>query len=255
MTETLLSAWTSGLLLAAAVLPQPAVAWKFWRFTIILAIAAAVAMSVFSVFVAGGTIAVVARASCGVALAGCGIWLGLLLVAAGQPLKPIVSFAPFAAAAAGAVATCAFAAAARVVEPQPSIAAATLLASAAVVGLGSMAAMLGHAYLTATAMPIDPLRRSVSAYGVAVAAHTVLGAIVCWRFFATHSDAGLAGVFWLAVAIMYAVIGLAAPPAFAVMAWQAVRVRNTQSTTGIMYFGMVLNFIGALALCFLLRGE
>jgi hypothetical protein len=38
------------------------------------------------------------------------------------------------------------------------------------------------------------------------------------------------------------------------MAWQSVAVRNTQSTTGIMYFAMVLNFIGTLALCFLLRG-
>lgn len=255
MTETLVGVWTTGLLLSAALLPQAKVAWKFWRFTIFLCLAAATAMTLLTFGLPAGATTRVAFVAAVVSLAGCGVWLGLLLVTSGKPLAASTAAAPAFVFVSSAAATIFVARHASIFADHAILAPAAMLASAAVVGTATMAAMLGHAYLTATEMPIDPLRRAVGAYAVVVALHSLIGSVVCWRFFASYADAGLGGVFWIAVAVMYALIGLAAPPAFAIMAWQAVKVRNTQSTTGIMYFGMVLNFIGALALCFLLRGR
>lgn len=258
MIPTLLSMWTCGLLLAAVLMPQEKVAWAYWRFTVLLSIVAVVAVACFVVLsevetLGSRTMIIVAAIESVLAAA---LWLGLLLRSGGKPMSAVSGrIGPLAALVGGLFCMHGFATAARVLDVPPGLwAGAALLMSAGVVGLGTTAAMLGHAYLTAKTMPIDPLRRTVAGYGVVVALHLIAGAGVCWQVLAASRGMRV-DPFWTAVVIMYGLIGLAAPVFFAIMAWQAVAVRNTQSTTGIMYFAMVLNFIGTLALCFLLRGE
>jgi hypothetical protein len=245
------------MLASLLVVQQSRVDWTWWRFTILLMMAAAAALGACAWFAdpptAGGRAGLLTAA--GAALLGSAIWLGALLRTAGRPLGETAGrVGPAVGLAGAAYATYGLAAGAGVVSAPPDVRAALALAGMSLVlGFGTNAAMLGHGYLTAKAMPIDPLRRLVGGYGLAVLAHGVAAAAISPMIAARFS--GRIDPFWLAVGIMYGLVGGLAPLMFAFMAWQAVRVRNTQSTTGIMYFAMVMNFIGALALCFLLRGR
>jgi uncharacterized membrane protein len=259
--STLLGMWTCGLLLSAIIVQQEKVDWTYWRFTALVLLVAAVAMTAFACFaeptVVGGRPLLIAAG--GLVVLGAAIQLGVLLRTAGKPLPSLSGrIGPCLGLAAGLFVTYGFAAGTGILQAsRAGWAEAAVGLSAAVVGLGTMAAMLGHAYLTAKAMPIDPLRRLVGAYGIAVGLQVVVGSIICWKYLAPLMSARPVGIdpFWTAVAVMYGLVGVAASVLFAIMAWQSVNVRNTQSTTGIMYFAMVMNFIGSLALCFLLRGE
>lgn len=261
MIATLLGMWTCGLLLAAVVVHQDKVDWTYWRFTALLLLVAAVAMATFAFFaepdIVGGRRLLIAAG--GMMVLGAAIGLALLLKTAGKPLGAVGGrIGPLMTLAAGLFVTYGFAADTGILAAsRAGWAEVALATSAAVVGIATMAAMLGHAYLTAKAMPIDPLRRLVAAYGFAVGLQVVVGSIICWRYLAPLMSARAVGLdpFWTAVAVMYGLVGVGASVLFAIMAWQSVKVRNTQSTTGIMYFAMVMNFIGSLALCFLLRGE
>ena len=253
--------WTCGLLLAAIVMQQEKVDWTYWRFTALLLLVAAVAMTVFAYYaepdvVVGRHLLIVGGS---VVVLGAAIQLAALLKTAGKPLSAFSGrIGPCIALLAGLFVTYGFAAGTGILDvSRAGWAEAAVASSAAVVGIGTMAAMLGHAYLTAKEMPIDPLRRLVAAYGVAVGLQVVVGSIICWRYLAPLMSARSVGLdpFWTAVAVMYGLVGVLASVLFAIMAWQSVKVRNTQSTTGIMYFAMVMNFVGSLALCFLLRGE
>lgn len=253
LIATLLGLWTCGLLLGAVCLPQRQVAWVFWRFLVLLAISASIAVAAFVTFGAVEAPAWVGPVVGVTVVAGGMAWLGALLRTGGQPLGPVAGRLGALVALAGVgLAAYWFAAQAGVLPTRfDSAQLAAVAAAAVVIGAGSLAAMLGHAYLTAKSMPIEPLRRIVGVYGLAVAAHGVCGGLVCWSLLVAQGVGS--DPFQTAVVMMYVLGGLAAPVAFALMAWQAVAVRNTQSTTGIMYFAMVTNFAGTLALCFLLR--
>lgn len=110
--------------------------------------------------------------------------------------------------------------------------------------LGStMAAMLlGHWYLNSPTMKLDPLRR------------LVLLMAGCLALRAALSGAGLAGELaagWpatdrlLFIALRW-LAGLAGALAAAGMAWQTLKIPNTQSATGILYVGVITTFLGEL---------
>ena len=48
-------------------------------------------------------------------------------------------------------------------------------------------------------------------------------------------------------------VGLLVPLVFAYMVWETVRLRATQSATGILYFAMVLAYVGELTGLYLAR--
>ncbi len=269
------------MLASLLAVQQSKVDWTWWRFTILLMMAAAACLGAFAWFAeapaallwyrlpagfseqslwyrfpAGSSAARwTLLASAAIVILGTAIWLAALLRTGGRPLGEVAGRIGPAIGLLGAIyATYALTAAAGVLSTPPDARALFALASMSLVlGFGTNAAMLGHGYLTAKAMPIDPLRRLVAGYGVSVLLHGTAAAMLSPMIAARFT--GRVDPFWLAVGIMYGLVGALAPLMFAFMAWQAVRVRNTQSTTGIMYFAMVMNFIGALALCFLLRGH
>ena len=131
-----------------------------------------------------------------------------------------------------------------------------LLTASAVLGsalLGSMtvAWLLGHAYLTATTMTIDPLRHfsrmlswsitvrlAFSVFSVGLAAW--VGGTESVSIITELKEA------WLIVSLRV-VVGLVAVALFAYMVSACVRLRSTQSATGILYFGSVCAYVGEFA--------
>jgi hypothetical protein len=108
--------------------------------------------------------------------------------------------------------------------------------------------LLGHHYLTAPAMTIDPLKRTIVLIAWGLAARSVLAGIgwaisraglVSQASFATDPDAmvllfGRWGMGFLAAGIA------------TYMTWKTARIRSTQSATGILYITMIFVLFGEL---------
>lgn len=119
--------------------------------------------------------------------------------------------------------------------------------AAAVLGGTSAAMLLGHAYLTHTAMPIDPLMRLTRLLALAV----VLRAGWCgvmlglnWSKLESETRDPLWMWMMLSVRVGVGLLGLAA---LTYMVWDCVKRRSTQSATGILYIAMIFAYFGELA--------
>ncbi|CAN5853401.1 hypothetical protein BH23PLA1_BH23PLA1_10650 [soil metagenome] len=122
--------------------------------------------------------------------------------------------------------------------------------SAGLMGSALTAMLLGHHYLTAPAMSIDPLRRLVRITGVALVLRTLLALLALWFWFASEgleSTRSAVGddVPTLFLAMRWA-MGLAVPALATFLTWETVRLRSTQSATGILYIGVALLLVGEL---------
>lgn len=118
--------------------------------------------------------------------------------------------------------------------------------------LGSItiAWLLGHAYLTATKMTIAPLLHfsRLLLWAVAVRFLFLVGVvglpILIGSTAGAPSQEALFGS-WILL-ILRVGVGLIAVGAFAYMVADCVRIRATQSATGILYFGSVFAYVGEL---------
>ena len=140
--------------------------------------------------------------------------------------------------------------------PAPTAVMAALNAAGLVLGsflAGSVtvAWLLGHAYLTATKMTIAPLQRFSRIFSLAVVVRFVyLALCLALLRFVPNPNVGqwsLAdlGDSWLILSLRVGV-GLFALGAFAYMVRDCVKVRSTQSATGILYFASVFAYVGEL---------
>lgn len=128
--------------------------------------------------------------------------------------------------------------------------------SGLLLGSITLAWLLGHAYLTATRMTIAPLRHFTTILVWAVMARTafvVLSLAVAWAVLDPSPRAPgrsqlveLMFSSWLIVVLRIGV-GLLAVGVFAWMVRDCVRIRSTQSATGILYFGSLFAYVGELA--------
>jgi hypothetical protein len=111
--------------------------------------------------------------------------------------------------------------------------------------LGSLLAamLLGHWYLNTPTMQLEPLKRLLLLLGAAA----VLRSLVAATGLALQLPLGvprgwlfptLLGFRWLS--------GILGALLIARMAWQTLKIPNTQSATGILYAGVVLVFLGEL---------
>lgn len=127
------------------------------------------------------------------------------------------------------------------------------IASAFLMGATLTAMLLGHHYLTAPAMSIEPLKRFVRMMAVALLLRALLGAIGLATWWAgrwhVSSVAGLTPLFLL----MRWGMGIACPAVATWMSWKTVEIRSTQSATGILYIAMILLLIGELTALILSR--
>jgi hypothetical protein len=113
-----------------------------------------------------------------------------------------------------------------------------------VLGMTIGAMFLGHWYLNSPSMKLEPLRLLVLQMAGAVVARGVFSAIALVVFW--ESSGALASLD-LALLAMRWLCGIAAPLVVAWMAWQTLKIPNTQSATGILYVGVITVFLGELA--------
>ncbi len=118
--------------------------------------------------------------------------------------------------------------------------------------------LLGHAYLTASAMTIAPLRRLSRLFIAAVATRSVfsLGCLAILWFSAanprgeTIPPALMGPILMILVRVL---VGLIVVGVFAYMIWDCARLRSTQSATGIAFFASLCVVIGELAGQYVIR--
>jgi hypothetical protein len=131
----------------------------------------------------------------------------------------------------------------------PEVGWSTLLveefSSAAVLGAATTAMLMGHSYLIAPSMSIRPLMSSLVAVVTTTALRAALALVGLWSWTATHSLVNVEdeSVWWLPVRWG---LGLIGPLILSGMAWNAARIRSTQSATGILYVVVILCFLGEL---------
>jgi hypothetical protein len=119
------------------------------------------------------------------------------------------------------------------------------LTSAALLGTGITAMLVGHSYLIAPGMSLTPLFRLLFAFGLSVVLRMAVEGYVLWNWTVGHSlgNLGNDALLWLPVRWG---VGLVGPLVLGVMAWQTARIRATQSATGILYVVVICCFLGEL---------
>lgn len=123
--------------------------------------------------------------------------------------------------------------------------AASRLASGFLIGATLTAMLLGHHYLTAPAMSIDPLKRFVRCMGWGLALRggvALLGLVLARTGLGSSSLENTSALLLL----MRWGMGFLGPVVAAILAWKTVQIRSTQSATGILYVALALVLFGEL---------
>jgi hypothetical protein len=135
------------------------------------------------------------------------------------------------------------------------VAAGSSLSSALLLGAVTVTMVLGHWYLVDTSLSIAPLRDGARFVSLAVAARwaAVAAALAFggWEMLRIGRAADVIlstnGLFFFFRSLM----GLGAPLLLAFLIWQTVKIRSTQSATGLLYVLLVLVLFGELISSFL----
>jgi hypothetical protein len=117
------------------------------------------------------------------------------------------------------------------------------LTSAFLLGSTLSAMLLGHHYLIASGMSISPLQRFVGCMALALGIRTILALLGLLLLGDSSTVSGIPGPLFLAMRWGIGLIGTAMATA---LAWQTVRIRSTQSATGILYIAMTFVLVGEL---------
>ncbi len=112
-----------------------------------------------------------------------------------------------------------------------------------VLGTTMAAMLLGHWYLNSPGMKLAPLGRLVLLMVAAVLLRAVLSAT--GTGFEVESQGMPALRWWFFLALRW-LSGLVGALVVAGMAWQTLKIPNTQSATGILYVGVMTTFLGEL---------
>lgn len=134
-----------------------------------------------------------------------------------------------------------------------ALSAAGRLSSAFLMGATLTAMLLGHHYITSPAMSIEPLKRFVRCVSAGLLVRAIIAGIGLWLWFSGRvGGAGSTGVSPLFLAMRWG-MGVIGPAVAAALTWQTVRIRSTQSATGILYIAMTLVLFGELSAMILSR--
>ncbi len=128
--------------------------------------------------------------------------------------------------------------------------AASRLASAFLLGSTLTAMLLGHYYLTAPAMSIAPLRQFVGFMGGGLVVRAGLAALAIGLLWSGMSGYGSISPLFLAIRWGMGIVGVGLAT---VLTWNTVKIRSTQSATGILYIAMTLLLFGELSSLILAR--
>ena len=102
--------------------------------------------------------------------------------------------------------------------------------------------LLGHWYLTAPTMSIDPLKTLCWYFAAAVVLRFAVS-LIGWTLAGQDLQSG---VHWTWFALRW-LAGILGPMAISIMALRILRYRNTQAATGVLFAGVILSFIGEMS--------
>jgi hypothetical protein len=128
------------------------------------------------------------------------------------------------------------------------------LASALLMGSTLTAMLLGHHYLTAPAMSIEPLQRFVRAMAWSLGLRVVVAGLGLWSWNAGRGGTGGSAPDVSLFLVVRWGVGFLGTLVAVLLAWQTVKLRSTQSATGILYIAMTLVLFGELTALILSRG-
>ena len=123
--------------------------------------------------------------------------------------------------------------------------------SAALLGALTGGMLLGHWYLTATGMSLEPLLRATRWCQAAVAVR-LASAIAGVALAAEEVRSGLVGGCFVWMLLRWGA-GLIGPLALSVMTQGTLKSRNPQSATGVLFAAVILAFIGEAAALLLIE--
>jgi hypothetical protein len=103
--------------------------------------------------------------------------------------------------------------------------------------------LLGHWYLNAPGMELAPLRRLLIAAAVAVGLQALVSGIGLMCELSSRGDVAFD---WLLFLVLRWSFGIAGVVALLGMAWETLKIPNTQSATGILYVAVIGVFVGEL---------
>jgi hypothetical protein len=130
--------------------------------------------------------------------------------------------------------------------------ASSRLASGLLLGSTLTAMLLGHYYLTAPAMSIDPLKHLVRLMAGSLCVRTILSGLTL-ILLRTGPASGVT-IDPLFLAIRWG-MGIGGVGLATLLAWRTVQIRSTQSATGILYIAMTLLLFGELSSLVLARNS
>ena len=113
-----------------------------------------------------------------------------------------------------------------------------------VLGVVLAAMFLGHWYLNTPTMQLNPLKRLIVLLLVVLVVRAAVSGLGVWQR-VSSADGGMPTEFWLFLALRE-LAGIAGTFAMGWMAWETLKIPNTQSATGVLYAGVILAFIGEL---------
>jgi hypothetical protein len=120
----------------------------------------------------------------------------------------------------------------------------SVVTSGLLLGITFAAMLLGHWYLNSPGMELAPLRQLLRLMFAATVAQMIvsgLGLTNEVRFMGGDAHGG----WWLFVVLRWS-FGLVGVLALVVMAWQTLKIPNTQSATGILYVAVIGTIVGEL---------
>jgi hypothetical protein len=112
-----------------------------------------------------------------------------------------------------------------------------------VLGVTMAAMLLGHWHLNSPGMSLNPLKRLVLGMVLVIALRAALAGLGLAADFEAEGPFGLER--WLFLSLRW-LAGLVGAGIAAAMAWQTLKIPNTQSATGILYVGVIVTFVGEL---------
>lgn len=137
-------------------------------------------------------------------------------------------------------------------EPPASWRGIDHLSSAFLMGSALSAMLLGHSYLTAPTMSLTPLLRMLTIMMVVLLVRMLLAGCGLWLWTGETSASNLETetALWLMTRWL---VGFFGPFVLGWMAYEAARIRSTQSATGILYVVVAMCFLGELLSLLLLE--
>lgn len=115
------------------------------------------------------------------------------------------------------------------------------LSSGLLLGLTMAAMLLGHWYLNSPGMELVPLQKLLLAMAIAVSIQGAISTFGFWQEFSLLQKIETQWILFVALRWTFGLVGVAV---MTWMAWQTLKIPNTQSATGILYVAVIGTFVG-----------